>query len=169
MASSFDPGLAAEAVISLLSSNLAAKLDTLDTEYGDITLRDIAAFYRAMPGTPNVYPCISVYASGRQETEGQYATFNLRGHLLECRIWEVAMDATSTLLPVEVLQKRLERTVRACEEVLHENRGLTVTGTNKASIDEIGPAVYLGYDTIGENDNQRVVRPASLPLRVLVN
>lgn len=171
MATSFDPGLCAEAIISVLSTNLAAQFNTLDTEYGDsITLRDVAHYYRAMPGVPDLYPCVGVWAAGQQETHDQGSGFQIRGHSFELKLWEIAIDDSTSLglTVVEVLQKRLERSIRGVEEVLHSNRGLTVTGTNQARLDEIGPPIYLAFDSIGEGHNQRILRPASLPLRVIV-
>ena len=169
MGASFDPGLASEAIITLLTADLPAKFDALDTAYADsITLADITDYYRAAPGQIDTFPAIAIYANGPQTPEGQYSGWEMRMHRLELRIWQEAMQATSAMLPVEVMQKRLERSVRGIEEVLHTGRRLTVTGARSASINNIGPSDFLPFSDPVEGDVSRVIRAARIPIAVLV-
>src|SRR3990167_10833454 len=155
MGASFDPGLAVNAIVTLLSANITIKLASVQasSEYGDsITLDTIKTYYRAMPGIPDLWPWIAVYPNGPQDIHDQLSGYNLRGHRLEVLHSQIAMSALGSYTILETMQKRLERTERSIEEVLQTGRTLTVSGANKASIDLIGPATWLPYDSIGEGD-----------------
>lgn len=170
MGASFDPGLAAKAVVALLSANMTAKLASVQasSEYGDsITLDTIKTYYQAMPGVPDLWPWIAVHPSGPQDIHDQLSGFAMRGHRLDVAHAQIAMPALGSYTVLETMQKRLERTERSIEEVLQAGRTITVAGTNKASIDIIGPPIWLPYDSIGEGDQARVFRSVRLPIRVI--
>jgi len=172
MAVAYDPGVAVEAVVAILTANLTAQLATVQasTAYASdgVTLTAIKTYYRGMPGIPDLFPCISVSPSGGQHIEDQYAHFNLRGHNLDLIHWQMAFEGHTTYGVVGRMQKCLERTERAIEEVLQANRGLSATGLNKCSVASIGPPSWQPFDTIAEGDQSRVVRSVRLPLGIAV-
>ncbi len=103
------------AVKDYLETNMAAKLDALDTEYADgIALTDIVAYYLAetlaVPDMPAIY-----VLGDRTEIESESP-----GHIKAAHYITVAVLVTD---PVnETLRKRLYRHIRAIIELLREAR-----------------------------------------------
>lgn len=103
------------AIKDYLNTNMGAKLDALDTEYGDsITLTDIAAYYLAetlaVPATPAIY-----VLGDRTDIEVDGPTHIKGSHYIT-----VAVLVTDTVN--ETLRKRLYRHIRAIIELMREAR-----------------------------------------------
>ncbi len=118
---------AADAVAAALTAGMAAKLDELDTEYGDIVLPDIVAVHRnpmQVDDGIQSFPVLAVYSPG-----GTLPIFNDGGHAdgeFEVEIQALIKDADQA-----VLQKQVYRYVRAAVEVLTEAWvGNTLDGWN---------------------------------------
>lgn len=102
------------AVKDYLETNMGAKLDDLDTEYGDITLADIVAYYLAetlaVPGMPAIY-----VLGDRTEIEVDGPTHIKGAHYISVAVLVTDPDN-------ETLRKRLYRYVRAIIELMREAR-----------------------------------------------
>ena len=107
---------ASDAVAAALTAGMSAKLDALDTEYGDIVLPDIAAVHRnpmSVDDGIQTFPVLAVYSPG-----GQLPILNDGGHadgLFEIEVQVLVKDRDQA-----VLQKYVYRYVRAAVEVLTE-------------------------------------------------
>lgn len=102
------------AVYTYLSTNMAAKLDALDTEYADWVLADIKAWYRAeVTAVPEFPSCFILSESTDVKTEG--AGWLNSAHTIT--IAYLVSDADT-----EKLRKRLYRYARATMELLIEGR-----------------------------------------------
>ena len=104
-----------DAVESYLNTNMAAKLDTLDSEYNDgITLDDIQTYYKAetlaVPELPSIY-----VIGNRTVPEAEGPTYLKAAHYMTIAV--MVGDANT-----ETLRKRLYRHIRAIVEVLRAAR-----------------------------------------------
>ena len=173
MGASFDPGLIVEAIIDRLQTGMPGKLDALDTEYGDgvLTGIDIDKWYRARMGMYDAYPCQTVFPFGPAEVVDQEAGFTTWGHLISIVSLDVSSIETATvggdaLLPVEVMEKRLERYTRATIELLDDNRTLTIASAkNDGHILDIGGPNYLDFE-YGIDDPTLMRRSVAIPFVV---
>lgn len=162
-----DAGKARDAIKTLLEDDLPAQFDLIDTAYNDgVTLRDLEKIHMARMRAYPSYPCGVIFPSGQGGDQGQEAGFNLRKHPIHIEFYECTNEATSTLLPEELMQKRLERIVVAGMILLDANRDLSITGITKASIETIHPPVWFDFEP-GPNDGLR--RSVGLDLEVIVN
>lgn len=162
-----DPGKIRDAIKTLLEDDLPAQFDLIDTAYGDgITLRDLDKIHMARMRAYPDYPCGVIYPSGQGGDEDQEAGFLLREHTIHTVFYECTNEATTTLLPDELMQKRLERTVVAAMILLDANRTLSITGITNASIKTIHPPVWFDFEP-GPNDGLR--RSVGLDIDVIVN
>ena len=143
-----NPRRCADAIQAVLSSNLVAKFDEIDTDYGDgITLRNIANYYKSRLGQYDAYPCLAIFPSGQQgNPSGGSGGFSMRDPRIEMVIYELSNEATSTLLPPELMEIRLERMAEGVEHLLDANRSLTVTGAIYAESIDIEPPNYLDFE-----------------------
>jgi len=167
MSASLDPGPVRDALIALISANQTAKFNALDTEYDDsITLDDIASdnIHKALMDVYPGYPAAVLFPE-RNEPSDDYSGFQNRRHSFQVRVFIVSNEAVDGNRPPEVMEIRLERTMRGITEVFDENRTLSVTNLNQASIDVIGTIDYLDFDV---TDTGRYRRSAVLPVEVLV-
>jgi len=174
MGASFDPGLIVESIINVLQAGMPAKLNALDTLYGDFVLDDVNKWYRARLGMYDVYPCQTVFPFGPALIVNDGAGFNSWAHPITIVTLDVASIETATvggdaLLPVEVMQVRLGRYARATVELLNTNRTLTVAGTKngKGSIIEIGGPNYLDFE-LSIDDPAIMRRNVAIPIAVAV-
>ncbi len=176
MGASFDPGLIVDSIINVLQAGMPAKLDALDTLYGDgvLTGEDINKWYRSRMGMYDAHPCQTVFPFGPAIIVDEEAGFTSWAHPITIVTLDVASIETATvdgdaLLPVEVMQVRLGRYARATVELLDANRTLTVAGTKngKGSILEIGGPNYLDFEySIGDPALMR--RNVAIPIAVAV-
>ena len=102
---------AVNAVKAYLETNMTSKLDELDTEYGDITLDDVKAYYtnevKAIPG----YPAIFVLGGSSEVVSEQAQTWmNTQHHI------GIVIAVSDGVL--ETLRTRIYRHVRAVIELL---------------------------------------------------
>ena len=159
-----DAGLTVEAIQTVLSANLATKFDTLDTEYADnITLNDIAHYYRALMARYDDYPTIVIFTDGNEPDE-QGGSFYLRHQVIEIRVLEISNEAVDSLLPPEVMIKRLERMCRGINEVLMENRG----SLSISNVDDVGITAIVGPEFLDfvQVDTGPTGRSASIAVTV---
>ncbi len=105
---------AVNAVKTYLSTNMAAKLNTLDAEYGDFTLDDISQWYVAELTAIPAYPVALILGDATAMlSEGE-------GWLRSSHIVTIVCLATDQ--DAEQLRRRLYRYIRAVVELLKEGR-----------------------------------------------
>lgn len=130
MAGTPNPEGVVEAAISVLTSDLPAKLLSLDSEYNDgITLATVAKFWRnyaAQDQYDEVPACIVTCSEG----EIQFRTYRIYDHEFTIHYVFVGNDVISGFQPQEVLTKRLQRTIRATIEILENKPKLTISGSD---------------------------------------
>jgi len=171
MGVSYDPGPVVEAIIDKLQAGMAAKLNTLDTEYDDFVLDDINKWYRARMGQYDAYPCQVVTPFGQGRIADQEAGFGTWAHPLVVVTLDVASIETATvggdaLSPIEVMQTRLGRYVRATVEILDTNRSLTIANSKAGgAILEIGAPNYLDFE-YNTGDPSILRRQVAIPIDV---
>lgn len=105
---------AISALKDYLADNIAAKLDSLDTEYDDsITLDDIAAWYKGnLPQAMPAYPSVCLHGEGWMAEEQRNVNL-LVGNFINIIIFVGDPDG-------QVRFKRLCRYARAVVELLQE-------------------------------------------------
>jgi len=140
------PGPIVERIIAILTADLPAKFDVIDTQIAEsFTLDDVAYYYRALLERFDAFPCVVLYPvldTPFNQEAGWYA----RQYELELQIMMVSREAVDGLLAPEVMEKRLEYSIRGIEEVLNDNRILAVTGFSNVAIIEIAPVEYLDFE-----------------------
>lgn len=131
MAGTRSPEDAINAIVTLLTANLSAKLTAIDTEMDDsITLVDIAAYYKAPLERYDKFPaCIVDCFDSVVSDELRSDLVHL--HSVNIMVILVGNEAVDSLLPQEILGKRLYRTVRGIEEVLSDFPRLTVSSVDQ--------------------------------------
>ena len=125
-------------------------------EYADsITLRDIAHYYRALMARYDDFPSLILFTDDN-EPDQQGGSFYLRTQVIEIRLMEISNEAVDSLLPPEVMMKRLERMCRGIIEVLMENRGsLTISNVDDVGIVAIVGPQFLDFTQLGSGPTGR--------------
>ena len=119
MAGTINPQDACEHIISTLSSDLAAKLSDLETEYGDgISLPTPGHYWR---GPQTHYPGHCNVVVVPAETEPDNSPDQLQGHRLLVEIVVAGQQSSDTYSATELITIRLWRMVRALQEVLNKS------------------------------------------------
>lgn len=132
MAGSINPEGAINAIRSILIADLPAKLNTLDAEYNDgIVLDDPVDYWRAPIERYDNYPACVIVARGSNRPD-EYRNDTIQFHELEIQVLLAGNEATAALLPYELLTVRLQRTIRAIQEVLEAKTHLTVSANDNA-------------------------------------
>ena len=122
------------AIKTILTADLPAKLDLLDTEYGatgDEVLADIAKVWLAPQErhqAQNV-PALVLVAVGTEWLQ-EYGSEGVYQHSIAMELILRGNSRTTTLAPEELLTVKLQRTVRGIVETLEAKRQLTVSSTN---------------------------------------
>lgn len=93
-----------------LSANMAAKLNELDTEYGDFELEDVQGWYIAELSAIPEYPSVIILGD-RTDIDGGGDEFQRYSHII--MIACLASDADA-----ERLRRRLYRYIRAVAELI---------------------------------------------------
>lgn len=131
MAGSRSPEEVINAIVTLLTANLATKLSAIDTEMSDsITLTDIQAYYRAPLERYDKYPACVVDCFGSLSPD-EFRRDQVHIHTVNIMVVLIGNQAVDGLLPQEVLTKRLFRTIRGIEEVIADYPRLTVSSVDK--------------------------------------
>lgn len=128
---------AADAVADALTAGMSAKLDELDTYYGDLTLPDIATVYRnrmSIDDGVQSFPALAVYAVG-----GLLPVLNDGGHADGA--FTVVVKALCKNEDKTVLQRQSYRYLRAAAEVLVE----AFTATDLDGWNLHADTMQLGY------------------------
>ena len=142
MSGILDPGGVIDALFSVLQANLAAKFNVLDTEYGDsIVLNDVAStdYWRAFLGNYDSFPCIVAVTE---------------------------VEAVDSLLPPEVAVVRVQRSLRAIQEVIVANQTLTVSAVDKAMFCGIDG---IAYGAVEDTPDSQFIYAGTLNLQITVN
>lgn len=119
--SNVNPQDAAEYVIAHLTTNLSAKLDSIEAEYADgVELPDVDTYWRApQERYPDHLNVVVVPAETQPITNSdQRQQFTL---LVELVVSGKQTSSTSTLKPTEIVLTRTWRTYRAVYELLHKS------------------------------------------------
>jgi len=153
MAGTISPGDAIDAIHSILTSDLPAKLDALDTEYsstGDEVLADLVKIWKSPIERFQENPGASLVSSG-------FARLEEVGH----NIYDVFVTlvvnlshgnvSTGSLSPAELLTQQIQRTIRGAAEVILSKRTLSVSSVNNADfvyLDEVRLGFVPGENTL---------------------
>lgn len=168
MSGILDPGGVIDALFSVLQANLAAKFNVLDTEYGDsIVLNDVAStdYWRAFLGNYDSFPCI-VAVTEVTIPEDQAAAFWIQTHTVALSFYETSIEAVDSLLPPEVAVVRVQRSLRAIQEVIVANQTLTVSAVDKAMFCGIDG---IAYGAVEDTPDSQFIYAGTLNLQITVN
>ena len=99
-----------DALKTYLEANIAAKLNALDTEYGDFVLDDIQTFYIAEEPAVPEYPSIFLLGDS-VEALGEGGSWLKSGNNLDIIVFVGDQDTT-------ILRRRIYRYIRALIELL---------------------------------------------------
>jgi len=131
MAGTRSPEDVVNALVTLLTANLATKLTAIDTEMSDsITLVDIASYYKAPLERYDKYPACVVDCFDSIVPD-ELRTDLVHIHSVNIMVILVGNEAVDSLLPQEVMGKRLYRTIRGMEEVIADFPRLTVSSVDQ--------------------------------------
>jgi len=136
MAGSPNSENAVTAIKSILGSDLAAKLDALDTAYGDdIVLEDPVDYWEQTLPQYDAFPCVVVVCRNTAWIPEQ-GPYDVHHHQIEIDVVTTDRYAgTESLKPQEELTRRLNRTAEAIVNTLFASaasKKLTVSGTAHA-------------------------------------
>jgi hypothetical protein len=159
MAGKRDIAFVGDAIISQMKTSLPAKLDSLDTEYGDgILLENIEAesyFISEKEKIPN-YPVMCVIPNRTEvPSDGEYR-YGIEYHYVT-----IAIGITGRGQTEEETKRRATRTVRAVEEVCLTN--FTLNGS-------VADLIVVGkeYSPLVSEGNA-LLQEAQLTVRAMVN
>jgi len=133
MAGDINPEGAIDAIKTILTSDMAAKITALDTEYsasGNEALDAIDKIWIAPQMRYQEVPAVVIVAlsSRRREDLGSEDIYQ---HDIALELILRSSSKTSTLKSAELLTIKLQRTLRAITEVLEAKRKLTVSAVEK--------------------------------------
>ena len=166
MAGSINPEGACGAIKAILTSDLPAKLDLLDTEYNDaVVLEDVAAYWLAPQARYDLYPAVVIVIRSSDIPE-DLRNQMIQWHQIEVQVLLAGNDVNATLTtPGEMLAARLQRTVRGIQEVLKAKQQLTIT-----AVDYCDHQILTGIDYSDFFDvEQGMRRDARLMYAVMVS
>lgn len=171
MAGTINPGDTCAAIKTIIEADLAAILDSLDTEHsatGAEVLDDIAKVWLAPQARHQAsnLPALGVFAAGtrwRQDLGEQEAVYV---HTIVLEVLLRGNDRTSDYAPEELLTVKLERTVRGIIETLEAKRQLTISAADNCD--------YLAFEraSFGETveaDESRIEKRAEMSFLVRVS
>jgi len=131
-----------DALKTYLEANMAAKLDVLDTEYGDgITLADIQKYYIAEVQAIPEYPSIFILGDN-VEVLGEGGSWMKSGNNLDLIVFVGDQDTT-------ILRRRIYRYIRALIELLITARTSQGWVVNFKSV-ELSPMYSKGGDYLSD-------------------
>lgn len=179
MAGSEDIQDTKSAIRKLISASLGAQLDAIDTANGDeITLDDIATIRFSPSEEHEKYPAITILASSGEKPDEmrEVGEGGIWLHSIDLfveivgssgLIWTDPFSDSLTLLPQEVIEIRMARTIEALINLFEANHsGITISGTKYTE------ALFVDSFTLGEveggGDNP-YLQQAILSIRVFVS
>jgi len=130
-----------DAVNTYLSTNIAAKLNTLDTEYGDFVLDDIKTFYIAEVQAIPEYPAIFILGDN-VEVLGEGGGWMKSGNNLDIVVFVGDQDTTT-------LRRKIYRYIRALIELLITARTSEGWVVNFMSV-ELSPTYSKGGEYLSD-------------------
>ena len=174
MAGSFDVLETAEAIKTIISDDIVAKLSTLNTAYGDSLTILKPADYRFAPMDEHPdYPALVISVAGQDRVEelDDY-TFFEQTAVLGLRVVGMAgtdsSETPASLTPQEVNYYLASRSMRAFKEILEGNRTLTVSSTDNAdNLTILGDEFFEVEPQEGREDIFEFI--ATMPIKVEIS
>ena len=118
------------ALVTVLTADLPAKLDSLDTEYTDaLALDDISKFWLNYQEADRYdeTPALVIVSTRSEIT---FRTYRIYDHVITIHIIMIGNDVVGSYSPQETLTLRLYRTARAIVETLETKPKLTISGSD---------------------------------------
>jgi len=145
MAGNQNPHYAREALRTMLTDDLPALLDAIDTEMADgIILHDLTHIYMGALQAFDTLPVACILTRGTQYPDLERSD-DIRYHQLQLQVYEQSIEMVGTMLPAEVVSERLERTMTAVHTMIQANQTLLVAGTHNADMTIIEEIQYSDF------------------------
>lgn len=157
MAGTINPEDAIGAMKSLIESDLAAKLDSLDTTYsatGDEVLDDVSKVFLAPQEriAKGDLPAVILYADGTTNELQEYGERGHWHHAVSCLVVLRNNSRTASLAPDELLAVKVQRTVRGIAELFDANRRLVVSSVQHADDLMLEASQYYEVGDLGDSE-----------------
>ncbi|MBT4498063.1 MAG: hypothetical protein HOC74_10100 [Gemmatimonadetes bacterium] len=134
MAGNQNPRYARVALESMMTNDLPAFLAAIDTEIDDgITLEPIARYYEAPLADYDTFPAALILSESTQYPDEDRSD-DIRFHEIQLQVFIYSIEKINGLLPGEIANERLERTMTAIDQMIEANSTLLVSGTHNADI-----------------------------------
>ena len=143
------PYFAREALRTMLTNDLPALLDTIDTAVGDgIVSHDLTHIYTAPMVKYDTLPVALIMTLNTQYPDLERSD-DIRAHMINIQLWDQSIEKVGTMLPAEVVAERVERMATAVNNLIEANCTLLVSGTHNSDYCSVEEIQYSDFQPRG--------------------